>query len=86
MERDKIIFYRDFFLRAFVIGLVFGLFYFVVTYAFWNMWATLVASWFKIDEKEFAGVVLQFLLHVRLVIVFFFLVPALALHWMAKRS
>jgi hypothetical protein len=24
--------------------------------------------------------------HVRLVIVFFFLVPALALHWMAKRS
>ena len=86
MERDKILFYRDFFLRAFVIGVVFALFYFVVTLAFWNTWASLTASWFKIDEKEFARVVLQFLLHVRLVIVFLFLVPALALHWMSKRS
>ena len=86
MERDKIIFYRNFFFRAFVIGVVFALFYFVVTYAFWNTWASLVASWYKIDEKEFARVVLHFLLQVRLVIVFFFLVPALALHWTAKRS
>jgi hypothetical protein len=86
MERDKILSYRDFFLRAFVIGVVFALFYFVVTFAFWNTWASLTASWFNIDEKEFTRVVLQFFLHVRLVIVFFFLVPALALHWMSKRS
>ena len=85
MERDKILFYRDLFLRAFAIGVAFALFYFVVTFAFWNTWASLTASWFKINEKEFAGHVLQFFLYVRLVIVFFFLIPALALHWMLKR-
>ena len=86
MERDKIIFFRNFFFRAFVIGVAFALFYHVVTYAFWNTWVSLVASWFKVDEKEFARLVLLFFGHVRLVIVFFFLVPALALHWTAQRS
>jgi hypothetical protein len=86
MERDKIIFYRNLFLRAFVIGVAFALLYFVVTYAFWNTWVSLVASWFKVDENEFARLALLFFGHVRLVIVFFFLVPTLALHWMARRS
>jgi hypothetical protein len=86
MERDKIIFYRNFFLRAFVIGVAFVLFYFVMTYAFWNTWASLVASWFKVDEKDLARHALLFLGYMRLVIIFFFLVPALALHWTAKRS
>ena len=31
MERDKIIFFRNFFLAAFVIGLLFALFYFGAT-------------------------------------------------------
>jgi len=86
MERDKIIFYRNFFFRAFVIGVAFALLYFVITYAFWNTWTSLVTSWFKVDEKEFGRHVLLLFMHVRLVIVFFFLIPTLALHWTAKRS
>jgi len=85
MEREKIIFFRNFFFRAFVISVVFVLLFFVLTYAFWDTWAGWVVHLFKVDEKEFGRVVLLFFLQARIVIVFLFLVPALALHWMAKK-
>jgi hypothetical protein len=34
MEYEKIIFFRNFFFRAFIVGLAFALFYFVATYLF----------------------------------------------------
>jgi hypothetical protein len=85
MEREKIIFLRNFFFRAFIIGVAFALFYFIVTYAFWITWASWVMSLFKVDEKEFSRLVLLFFMELRIVIVFLFLVPALALHWMARK-
>ena len=36
MERDKIIFLRNFFFAAFIIGLIFALFYFGATLLFWK--------------------------------------------------
>ena len=86
MERDKIIFFRNFLFRAFIIGVVFGVFYFIVTFAFWNVWASWVASFFKVDEKEFGRLVLVFFMSLRIVLAFLFLVPALALHWMARKK
>ena len=61
MEHDKIIFFRNFLFRAFIIGVAFGVFYFIITFAFWNIWASWVASFFKVDEKEFGRLVLVFL-------------------------
>lgn len=84
MEREKIIFFRNLLLRAFVIGLAFALFYFGATYLFWNT-AVSWAATFKVDEKQLGQLLLQFFTNIRLVLVFFFLVPALALHWSAKR-
>ena len=50
MEYEKIIFFRNFFFRAFIIGLAFALFYFIATYVFWD---TFVGThFFKTDEKE----------------------------------
>jgi hypothetical protein len=86
MEHDKIIFFRNFLFRAFIIGVAFALFYFIVTYAFWNTWASWVPSFFKVDEREFGRLVLVFFMTLRIVLVFFFLVPALALHWMARKK
>ena len=57
MEPDKIIFFRNFFFCAFVIGVAFGLLYLMVTYTFWNTWTTWMNSWFKVDEKEFGRLV-----------------------------
>lgn len=36
MDRGKIIFLRNFFYAAFVIALIFALFYFAATTLFWN--------------------------------------------------
>lgn len=86
MDRDKIIFLRNFFYVAFVIGLIFALFYFAATTLFWNTGASWARHFFKIDEKEFGRLVLLFFIQLRVVVVFFFLVPALALHWMARKK
>jgi hypothetical protein len=76
MEHDKIIFFRNFL----------GVFYFIITFAFWNVWASWVASFFKVDEKEFGRLMLVFFMSLRILLVFLFLVPALALHWMARKK
>jgi hypothetical protein len=86
MEREKVIFFRNFFFRAFIIGLAFALFYFVATFLFWNTGVSWATHFFKIDEREFGRLVLMFFIELRVVLVFFFLVPALALHWMARRK
>ena len=86
MEYEKIIFFRNFFFRAFIIGVAFALFYFVATYVFWDRWASWATHFFKTDEKELGRLVLMFFVELRLVLVFLFLVPALALHWMARKT
>ena len=86
MEHDKIICIRNFLFRAFIIGVAFGLFYFIVTYAFWHTWVSWVPSFFKVDEKELARLAVVFFMTLRIVLVFLFLVPALALHWMARKK
>jgi hypothetical protein len=86
MEYERITFFRNFFFRAFVIGVVFALFYFTVTYLFWDTWASWATHFFKTDEKELGRLVFMFSMELRVVLVFLFLVPALALHWMAGKS
>jgi hypothetical protein len=86
MERDRIIFLRNLFFRAFLIGVLFALVFFLLTFGLWNIWSSWVISLFKIDEKELGKVVLMFFTEVRLILVFLFLVPALALHWSAKKA
>lgn len=86
MNYEQIIFFRNFLFRAFIIGVAFAVFYFVVGYAFRGTWTSWAACLFKIDEKEFGKLLLVFLTNVRIVLVFLFLVPALALHWMARKK
>lgn len=85
MDRGKIIFLRNFFYTAFVIGILFVVFYFAATLLFWNTATSWATHLFKVDEKEFGNLVLLFFIQLRIVVVFFFLVPALALHWMARK-
>jgi len=85
MEYEKIIFCRNFFFRAFIIGVLFALFYFIVTYAFWDTWTSWAGHVFKTDERELGRVVLTFFVELRVVLVCLFLVPALALHWMTRK-
>ena len=82
---EATIFLRNLLFRAFIIGVAFALFYFILTFAFWNTWISWVSQFFKTDEKELGRMVIVFFMSLRIVLVFFFLVPALALHWTAKR-
>jgi len=86
MERGKIIFLRNFFLRAFAVGVLFALFYWIVTVTLWHTYSPWLSEWFKVDEKELGAITLNFFANLRVVLVFFFLVPALALHWSAKKG
>ena len=86
MEYEKIIFFWNFLFRAFLIGVAFALFYFIATYVFWDTWALWATHFFKTDEKELGRLVLMFFVELRIVLVFLFLVPALALHWMARKK
>ena len=85
MEHEKIIFLRNLFLRMFVVGIVIALLLFGATLAFWNVAVGWVMHLFSVDEKTLGSIVLTFFTNVRIVVLFFFLVPAIALHWAAKK-
>ena len=86
MEREKIMFLRNLVLRMFVVGIVIALLLLGATLAFWNTAAGWVMHLFSVDEKTLGRIVLTFFTNVRIVVLFFFLVPAIALHWTAKKS
>ena len=86
MDRERTIYFRNLFLRMFVIGLVFAILLLIATLAFWNTAAGWVMQLFKVDEKELGRIVLVFFTNLRIVVLFFFLTPALAFHWMAKKQ
>ena len=86
MEHAKIIFLRNVFFRAFIVGVLITLLFLILTLALWNTWAGWVIHLFAVDEKDLGRIVLEFFTHVRIVLIFFFLVPAIALHWTAKKQ
>jgi cell division protein FtsX len=85
VDKEKIILLRNFFWRGFLIALVIAILMFVATMLLWNMAAAWVNHLFGLDEKEMGRLVLAFFLDVRLILLFFFLTPALALHWTARK-
>jgi hypothetical protein len=87
MEIEKIIFFRNFLFKTFIIGVLFGVFYFIATIIFWN---TGLMSWiermFKVDDTEIGNLILSFFSTMRIILAFLFLAPCIALHWMIKRK
>ena len=86
MEREKIVFWRDLLLRMFILGLLVALLILGATMAFWDTAAGVGMHLFRVDEKSLGRIALTFFSNLRIVLIFFFLVPALALHWMAKKK
>ena len=86
MEADRIIFFRNFLFRTFLIGVLFAIFLGVMTLVFWDLMTSLSERFFKIDEKELGEIMLTFFLQVRIILLFLFLAPTLALHWMLSNG
>jgi hypothetical protein len=87
MEIEKIIFFRNFLFRTFIIGVLIGVFYFITTIIFWNTW---LLSWiermFKVNDSELGNLILSFFSTVRTILAFLLLAPCIALHWMIKQK
>ncbi len=87
MEKEKIIFFRNFLFKTFIIGVVFAVFYFIASIAFLDTW---LMSWiermFKVSDADVGNLILSFFSTLRLVLAFLFLAPCIALHWMIKRK
>jgi hypothetical protein len=87
MEIEKIIFFRNFLFKTFIIGLVFAVFYFITTITFLD---TSLMSWiermFKVNDAEIGKLILSFFSTLRIILAFLFLAPCIALHWMIKRK
>ena len=84
METDKILFFRNFLFKTFLVGLVLAVVLFIGMIALRDVWLSFAMSLFHLEEPEINEAVFAFILDVRLVLLFFILAPALALHWMVK--
>jgi hypothetical protein len=84
MDTARILFYRNLLLRCFLVGIGFAIILFALTFALWDVWMSLAASMFRLEPTEVSEAVLGSLISIRLILIFFFLTPALALNWMAK--
>ena len=84
MEKEKIIFFSNFLFRAFIIGILFAVFFFALTVIFRDSWVPFTERVLQVEEKDLGIIVSYFFVTIRIVLIFFFLVPSIALHWMAK--
>ena len=86
METDKILFFRNFLFKTFLVGLVLAVILFIGMIALRDVWLSVAMSLFHLEEPEINEAIFAFILDVRLVLLFFILAPALALHWMVKNK
>jgi hypothetical protein len=87
METEKIIFFRNFLFRVFIVGVLFGVFYFIATILFWNSgMMSRIERMFNLNDAEVGNVTLSFFSTLRTILAFLFLAPCIALHWMIKRK
>jgi hypothetical protein len=84
MDTTKILFYRNLLFRCFFVGLGIAIILGLLTIGLRDVWMPMAAGVFKLEEAEVSEQVLGSLISIRLILLFGFLTPALALHWMAK--
>jgi predicted negative regulator of RcsB-dependent stress response len=77
---------RNILLRCFVIGVVIAVILGLVTMSGWTTWVGMAGNWFHTDSNTLAQIVLKFFTDIRLILLFFVLTPALAIHWTIKRG
>ena len=84
MEKQNLILIRDFLFKSFIVGILFAILLFVMTTIFWDFASSVIYSKFTVSQKELGELVVNSFLHLRLFLVFIFLVPAISLHWVIK--
>lgn len=86
MDTTQLIYLRNFFFKAFLIGLVAFFILLIGTALLWEQWSFLILEIFKVDEPTLGKMVVNSFLNSRMIIIFLLLVPAIALHLVIKKS
>lgn len=86
MEKEKLIFWRNFLVRIFILGLGFAIILIAGTVCVWDWWSGMVTQNMHIEEKDLGIIMVSTILYLRLFLIFIVLVPAIALHLMVRKS
>ena len=86
MDTSKLIQLRNFFFKAFLIGFVAFLILLFATIFMWDIWSSFIETELKVEPAILGELVVNSFLLTRMLIIFLFLVPAIALHIIIKKS
>lgn len=86
METKKLLLLRNLFFKAFLIGLAAFLILLFGTIFIWEIWSSFIEAKLNVAPATLGELVVNSFLLSRMIIVFLFLVPAIALHVIIKNS
>lgn len=86
MDTSKLIQLRNFFFKAFLIGLAAFLILLFGTFFIWDIWSSFIEVKLNVDPATLGELVVNSFLLTRMIIIFLFLVPGIALHIIIKKS
>ena len=84
MEKNKLIFIREFLFKTFLVSLLLTILLFVITINFWDFAKSIILSRFQLSETELGKLIVNSFIHLRLFIIFILLAPAISIHWIIK--
>lgn len=84
MNKEILVFIRNFLFKMFIVGVIFAIFLFVMTWSLWDFWSSFIYSKFLVTEKELGALIVNFFIWLRFYLIFLILVPVIALHWTIK--
>jgi hypothetical protein len=85
MDKQHVLFFRNLFAKAFVVGVVIVLLYVILTFALWDTWASLMDKMFMLNEHDTAVIFAEGLFNLRILLVVFVIIPMIALHWTSRK-
>lgn len=86
MDLQQLTQLRNFFFKAFLIGLAAFLILLFGTIFIWDIWSSFIELKLKVNPATLGELVVNSFLITRMIIIFLFLVPAIALHIIIKKS
>lgn len=86
MNIDALRFYRNLFFKILAVCFVLNVLAAAATFALWDTWTGLTASWFHSTPEAIGPAVLNFFMYAKFYMIYVLLAPALALHWAVKEK
>ena len=84
MNKQNLILLKSFLFKTFIVGIMFAVLIFVLTFCFWDKFSYIASSKFQVTQQDLGLVVINFFSILRFYLIFVILVPLIALHWLIE--